>query len=363
MPELRGATIHVLGRLAGLTRRRLAELLRRAGARHARGMSRRVDLLVLGHGTAASVLEDAPILSLPPRTPTTVKLVSELTFKRALGLLPPLGPEPRTLTAVKLSELSGLDRESLACLRFYDVLEVEDDRYGYRDLVTAREVARLLDAGSDFAGIVSAAVQLRRRGLRLSEVRLAEAPSGELLRHVEDRLVGFDGQYPLPLPEGPTNVDALVASAEDAELDGEFERAERLYRLALAMDPTDPVIPFNLGNLLEARGRPRDAAICWQIALERDPYFAEARYNLAIAAEQAGRIDRAIDLYLGALQAQPDYADAAHNLALLLTEEDRYAEALSAWEHYLALEPRPKEILEARRYAAYCRFRLRADEA
>jgi tetratricopeptide (TPR) repeat protein len=127
-------------------------------------------------------------------------------------------------------------------------------------------------------------------------------------------------------------------------------------------DASDPVLPFNLGNVFEAQGRAAEAKIAWQIAVARDPAFAEAWYNLAMAAEDEEHTDLAIAEYRRAVQAQPDYADAHFNLALLLTRLDRCEEALATWERFLELQPHSGQAGTARRAAALCRMRIKQQQ-
>jgi tetratricopeptide (TPR) repeat protein len=241
------------------------------------------------------------------------------------------------------------------------VVEPGAEGYGYRDLVAAREVARLLGAGVDLAAVIESAVQLRRRGVSLSEIRLAGTPGGEVLRDVDGQLIGLDGQLRLPiLDEVDETPDGVIAAAEDAEDSGDLDEAERLYRRAVMMDRSDPVAPFHLGNVLDAQGRAGEAALAWRVALQRDAGFAEAWFNLALGAEAHGRPDEAVFDYRCALAASPDYADAAYNLGLVLADRGCHGEALPLFEHFLKLEPRAKEAPLARRLAAECRLTLRA---
>ena len=173
------------------------------------------------------------------------------------------------------------------------MLEPVDDRYAYRDLVAAREASRLLARGIELRQILEAAVALRRRGHHLAETRLTEGPSGELVRELSGQLAELSGQLTMPLDCGTRSIDELVAAAESAEETGDLATAESLYTTALRADANDPVLPFNLGNVFAAQGRPAEAKIAWQIAVAREPAFAEAWYNLAMAAEDEEQIDLA----------------------------------------------------------------------
>ena len=361
MPGLDGTCLFVLGRLHGLTRLRLRELLQRAGGRIVGRLGPDVNLVAIGHGTVHSLLCGTALMDVLESVPEDAAIVSELTLKRRVGLAPPRMPEPRTMTAADIARLSGLDEELLFWLALFDAVEPVDERYGYRDLVAAREAARLLDQGCDFVDVVRAAVALGRLGLGLSQAKLVRTAGGGIARSFDGRLAGLDGQYWLPLGDHPESVEEVLERALDEEAAEDYPAAERSYRRALRMDRADPVIPFNLGNVLAVQGQFAEAVIAWRLALQRDPEFAEAWFHLAAVAEETGRFDEAVAGYRQALQAWPDFADAAYRLALLLYLRGRFGEALPVWDRFLALEPNSRDAELARRYAALCRLQARRD--
>jgi tetratricopeptide (TPR) repeat protein len=351
--------LHVRGPLHGVTRQRLAALTAAAGGCLAATPSARVNLLCFAHSTAAKSLSEGTVIELPPRVPRGCRVVSELTLKRLIGLAPPLPPENRTLGAAELAQRARLPLETVRCLALYDVVEPADDAFGYRDLLAAREVARLLKAELPLSAIVQAAIALRRSGRTLSDTRLSEAPWGEVLQEVAGRFARLDGQFTLPLAESLETLDEVFERAEEMERKGNLEEAERLYRLAVRIDRTDPVLPFNLGNVLDAQHRRAEAALAYQQAIARDPGFAEAWLNLGLLRESAGEVRAATDCYYSALAARSDYADALFNLALLLTRDEQYEAALSLWDRFLDLTPGGKEAPQARRLATLCRMHVK----
>jgi tetratricopeptide (TPR) repeat protein len=335
--------LHVRGSLYGVTRQRLAALTAAAGGCLAATPSARVNLLCFAHSTAAKSLSEGTVIEVPPRVPRGCRVVSELTLKRLIGLAPPLPPENRTLGAAELAQRARLPLETVRCLALYDVVEPADDAFGYRDLLAAREVARLLKAELPLSAIVQAAIALRRSGRTLSDTRLSEAPWGEVLQEVAGRFARLDGQFTLPLAESLETLDEVFERAEEMERKGNVEEAERLYRLAV----------------LDAQHRRAEAALAYQQAIARDPGFAEAWLNLGLLRESAGEVRAATDCYYSALAARSDYADALFNLALLLTRDEQYEAALSLWDRFLDLTPGGKEAPQARRLATLCRMHVK----
>ena len=356
-------TLFLVGRLQGLTRRRLETLLRVRGAKLATRPSPRVSMIAFGHSAVGQALDDGRV-ALPAGLPATASLISENVLRRALGLLEPPAEVDRSMGRAEIERLAGLTPNLVSCLVLFDVLEPVDERFAYRDLVAAREAARLLKRGVALRDVLEAAIALRRRGHNLAEARLTEGPSGALVREISGQLAEMSGQLTMRLEQQKArSIDDLLVEAEEAEEQGDHATAESLYTTAMRADTADPVLPFNLGNVFQAEGRATEAKVAWQIAVARDPAFAEAWYNLALAAEDDKQTDLAIAQYRRAVQAQPDYADAQFNLALLLTHLDRCSEALTAWERFLELEPTSKQAGVAQKAIALCRMKIQQERA
>ena len=117
----------------------------------------------------------------------------------------------------------------------------------------ARAVGRLFASGVRFPKIVAAALELERRGERLSSVRLAEAPWGAVLQVVEGALAEMDGQLLLPLEGSDLDADGAFALAEAAEQDGDLASARALVRAR------GPPRRDRSGHPVQPRQRPRRA--------------------------------------------------------------------------------------------------------
>lgn len=359
---LAGQTLHLVGRIPGLTRRRLEQLVRSSGGKLAARPSNRATIVAFGHSAVPQALDDGRV-KLPPGLPPTAALISENVLRRHLGLLEPPPAVERSMARTEIERLAGLSPNLVSCLVLFDVLEPVDERFAYRDLVAAREAARLLKRGVALGDVLTAAVALRRRGSHLAEARLTEGPAGALVREIGGQLAELNGQLTMRLEQTARSLDDLLVEAEEASERGDLAAAESLYTTAMRADAADPVLPFNLGNVFQSQGRAPEAKIAWQIAVARDPAFAEAWYNLALTAEDEKQTDLAVAEYRRAVQAQPDYADAYFNLALLLTKLDRCAEALGLWERFLELEPSSRHASTAQKALAFCRMRLQQERA
>jgi tetratricopeptide (TPR) repeat protein len=348
--------LYIFGRLHGVTRDRLRRAVDASGGRLARRPSARVTLVALGCRSAAAALREGTVVELPSGLPRSVEVISELQVKRRLGLAPPETQIQGQFSAADLARATGLSPEAVLSLHLYDVLGGVGGRYGFRDLRAAREVKRLLDRDYTLGEIVEAATALRHFGRGLFDTSLSDAPWGETLQHSPGRLARLDGQYLLPLDETFQSADELFEQAEEREQAGDLAGAERLYHRAGAADRADPVIPFNLGNVLDAMGRTLEAGVAYRQAIGRDPSFAEAWMNLAALHERAHQFAETEHCLRKAVEARPDYPEAVFSLAALLTQRHKYREALPLWDRFVGLGPDAIDVARARRERMLCRL-------
>ena len=261
----------------------------------------------------------------------------------------------------QVAKLAGLDARQIRTLALYDVVSPAKSGLSYTDLIVARAVGRLSVEGAAFPEIIVAALALEERGMSLSGVRLAKASWGELVQVMDDGLAQVDGQLVLSLEGSDVNSDEAFAGAEAYEQAGDLEQAERLYDLAARLDKVDPVIPFNLGNVLDELGRKREAEIAYRQAIARDPKFPDAWFNLGVLQEKIGRVDEALSSYERAFAVEPSYADALHNAALLLMRKREFSAALKLLEQLVRTSQ--SSAGEARRLAHLCRLELKQESA
>ena len=190
-----------------------------------------------------------------------------------------------------------------------------------------------------------------RRGLSLLDRALSDTPgAGEA-----QFLLGFarlqtgDARGALaPLRasvEAGANPERLNTLAQAIEASGgSAAEAERLYREALGIQPAASEIRVNLGRLLEAQGRVRDAIAQYRAAIEEEPWLVEAHTLLGGALAKSGEIAGAIAELREAITLDPGQADALTNLAALLAQQGQIAEAgrfsVARWTQILATRTR-----------------------
>jgi Flp pilus assembly protein TadD len=112
---------------------------------------------------------------------------------------------------------------------------------------------------------------------------------------------------------------------------------EPLLRQALALQPDDPVVQNNLGQVLVQRGELQQAEACFEAAVALDPAYPQALTNLANLHNQRGALQQAIALYERALAADPSYVEAHWNLAHPLLLQGDYRRGLRQYEYRSAI--------------------------
>jgi tetratricopeptide (TPR) repeat protein len=350
--------VYVLGRLRGVTVRRLRLLTQAAGlALTSRPTA--ADVIVLAHNTARSAISNEGELRLRFVPKRDAQLLSERSFKSRIGMSSPRTVADSPYSEGQVAKLAGLDVGQLRTLALYDVVSPAESGLSYTDLIVARAVGRLSVEGAAFPEIIVAALALEERGMSLSGVRLTKASWGELVQVMDDGLAQVDGQLVLSLEGSDVNSDEAFAGAEAYEQAGDLEQAERLYDLAARLDKVDPVIPFNLGNVLDELGREQEAEIAYRQAVARDPKFPDAWFNLGVLQEKVGRVDEALSSYERAFAVEPSYADALHNAALLLMRRREFSAALKLLEQLVRTSQ--SGAGEARRLAHLCRLEVKQE--
>ena len=136
--DIAGKRIRVLGRLAGLTARSAANVIAWRGARLVRSASS-ADVTVVAHSCALGWSEDRQQSLVGP-------CISEMSFRRLVGLLPAAQEESRSFTPTAIASHAGLAVSDVEALALFDVIDAVDGLFGFRDIAVAREARRLLDA-------------------------------------------------------------------------------------------------------------------------------------------------------------------------------------------------------------------------
>jgi tetratricopeptide (TPR) repeat protein len=355
---LKGA-VAFTGRLACMTRAEAFEVIRQRGGTPSETVTKRTKLLIVGELGWPLLDDGRPSNKLSRATTYGIPVANERRFLEWIGRAVPDGVQ-KTYSTDQIIALSRLSGDMIRELAHLGLLDERAGRFGFRDLASARQIAKLLADGVRLSEIIRAVSQIRKwlPEVGLAKLRFHPGPHHSLEVEQPGGRTDKHGQFVLAVNESPLNPDELFEQAQSAEDDGNIAEAERLYRLLMKSDPTDASAPFNLGNMLRADGRNVEAEAALRAATRVDPTYADAWYNLSDLLDEQGRIEAAIECLRTALRVAPDCADAMFNLALLLQRQNQYADAADYWRRYLASDCLSEWGARARRSLKFCEMQV-----
>lgn len=355
--QLKGATIGIVGALAAFPRRLAEREVTRLGARLRRGLTRQTKLLVFGRRALTMLTDEAIEKRFDAAAKAKVKMVSEAGFRQLLGLSDAAATNADMARAAFAAQ-TELDARALDLLTLFDAFESHGEPYSFRDTIVGRKYARLLANGATWGTIVRS---LDRTGnvTSLTAVTLHSEGSRVMMRTGE-HFADLDGQHQLPLGEDDRDADALFEAAVEAELEGDFRTAARLYTQCLSLDPSDSISAYNLGNTHREAGDIDDARSAYMKAIKLDPNLVEAWFNFGSMLSEHGETEPA-RLHLGrAIEIDPTFADPIYNLAALEYDAGRLEQARGWWMRYVELDPESEWGKRAQRGIAYANMTLGA---
>jgi len=121
--------------------------------------------------------------------------------------------------------------------------------------------------------------------------------------------------------------------------DKNLDEAERAYRNAIELDPSDSTAYNNLGNTLDNLKRTDEAEAAYRKAIELNPSLPEAYSNLGILLKDLKRFDETEAAYRKAIELDPSEATAYNNLVNLLRLDHRIEETIPLLEIIIEINP------------------------
>lgn len=252
------------------------------------------------------------------------------------------GERPRRFWRRAMPALASLGAASVTALAFL-IPSIEDqwDRWRARGVVEAyADVGhRLMDEQryAEAAGAFEKAQELAdnpRIELELARLRAQTSEVLEDTRWHGANPKGLEEQSFLMLEQLERDHADRKARAETITHHGLFlvsnghaVRAEKLFRSAIALDPSAVDARVNLANLLSDGARAREAETEYRRALHIDPGDIDARYNLALLLEQERRLPEAETELRRTLELARDDEDALEALARVLDSTGQADEA------------------------------------
>jgi tetratricopeptide (TPR) repeat protein len=230
--------------------------------------------------------------------------------------------------------------------------------YSFTDLLTIKQVATELTAGTPLRTILRALLAERQGQLEL-DFHAGHAHAGM----PRAKVVALDahrsarGAASKPATTAAGTKDAGVAfpfadpqaalaakyfiegSRLDDGVDATMEEAAAAYRKALVIDPDLVPAIVNLANIHYARDELIEAQALYERAIGLDPDCFEAHFNLGNILHDLGRYDGALGCYRDAVALNPRYADAHFYLAVTLEKVGHSPDAKVHWKTYQDLAP------------------------
>jgi tetratricopeptide (TPR) repeat protein len=353
------SSVAFTGRLACMSRAEAFEVVRQHGGTPSQAVTKRTKLLIVGELGWPLLDDGRPSNKLSRANAYAIPVANERRFLEWIGKAVPDSVH-KTYSADQLAALSKLSSDMILKLAQLGLLDERGGCFGFRDLASARQIAKLLADGIRLSEIIRAVNQIRKwfPDVGLANVRLHTGPHYSLEVEQPGGRTDQHGQFVLAVDQSQNNTDDLFEQAQSAEEAGDIAEAERVYRVLMKSDPTDASAPFNLGNLLRGCARNVEAEAALRAATRVDPTFADAWYNLSDLLDEQGRVEAAIECLRTALRVAPDYADAIFNLALLLQRTNRYSEAANYWRRYLASDCQSEWAARARRSLKFCEMQI-----
>lgn len=381
--------IAFVGKLGGMNRREVRELVRCNHATMVDRVDESVDLIVIGAdviplGEQTELLDD---WVLEASAVGRVSVINETQFLQQLGIVEPGLDVDRLYTPAMLADLLELPistirrwhrRGLITPTRQYNKLPYFD----FQEIASARRIATLIASGatataietklSRLAGLYpnlerplsQLSVIVEGRNVLLRQGGGLIEPGGQMRIDFEsldqDVAAPGDSQF-LSIQDAidaPKSLEQLATPDEFIELATEFEDAEdpqsatEVYRaMALAFGPT-PEACFRIAELLYQQNDLPGARERYFMAVELDESYVEARASLGCVLVELDQKELALSAFHGALQFHPEYPDVHFHVGRLLDEMERESEARPHWQTFLQLAPKSPWAEEARQRLA-----------
>lgn len=156
--------------------------------------------------------------------------------------------------------------------------------------------------------------------------------------HMAGKLDKANKLYRVVLKLEPVHAEALHYAGILAHQQGRGEDGVVMIEKSLALAPERADWLSNLGNVLQQQKKLDQAAAAYRKSLALDPSHSHALNNLGVLLRLEGKIAEAEECYRKAIRYSPDFADAYNNLGVLLSNAGRIEEAITCLSMTLSLK-------------------------
>ena len=184
--------------------------------------------------------------------------------------------------------------------------------------------------------VVAADPKHANASLQLARISVESHQGADALKHL-GRL-SLDEQSTLPVG---------ILRAQALKLNNQAEAAEQLLLNIEKRAGSDPRIAFSIGMVYVKWERYADAEAAFTRALDADPANFDILFNLGLAARRAEHLDRAQSVFQIALQQRPNDPDCLLNLANVFSAKGRSDQAVILLLQAHNTAPKRPDILYA----------------
>src|SRR6516162_79804 len=155
------SSVAFTGRLACMTRAEAFEVVRQHGGTPSQTVTKRTKLLIVGELGWPLLDDGRPSNKLARARSYSVPVISERRFLEWTGKFIPDNAN-KAYSADQLASLSGLSGDRIQELAQLSLLDERAGRFGFRDLASARQIAKLLADGLRLSEIIRSINEIRK---------------------------------------------------------------------------------------------------------------------------------------------------------------------------------------------------------
>ncbi len=363
--NLKGVRVALAGRFAAMSQKEFAELIENLGGEYVTTPGRQTKWLVVGSAAPPLAKDAQPSHALKRAKQLSadgyeIEIIQEEAFLEQLDLFDDDQSVRQRYTVAQLSRILNISHNRIRLwIRLGLIEPVETvhrlNFFDFKQVTSAKVLCELVAEGLPLAkireglqrvqawlpGMDSPLCQLSvleengRLLVRLDDGRLAE-PSGQLQLDFDT----VDEERSLAIEGALKTSDQWFQDALESENQGDYRGAVHAYERAIEQESDDPILHFNLGNVLYASQQLRDAQTAFRRAVELDSDYVEAWNNLGTVLADLDEYEESVRAFEKALEIFPLYADAHYNLGDIYSTLGRLAKAREHWQRYLQLDPK-----------------------
>ncbi len=362
-PDSQSLKQHVVlftGKLAVANRRQATRWVEQAGGSVREHFTKKVALVVVGF-LGWSMLADGRLsqkllkAQAAQRKGQPLEIISEPVFLQRIGRLT-VPPQAGTLTLKQAANLLKVSETDLQHWEQRGLVQFEAGRVSFQDLVSLRNLVKLIQQGVTLQRICKTLVQLQQvlpdMHRPLAQARLLQGAGNDLVVELQGAHIDTQGQLLFDF-EGPpdpaqtslftshkiSDTTSMFADAVEYEQQGDWTSAENLYRQIVELTSDHVEAWLNLGNTLREQYRYEEAIAAYRKAIALDEGHVLAWYNLGYCLDEQAQLQEAAQAFLTATELAPQFSDALFNLARCYERLGKHQQAVPYWQAYLALDP------------------------